>query len=60
VEGSKWLKNQKRRNEVRKRKSLKENIKEDKESNNMDHGQLNNKKKTPTNDLEHLPENKEG
>jgi hypothetical protein len=37
VEGSKWLKKNKRRNEVRKRNPLKEKIKEDKASKNMDH-----------------------
>jgi hypothetical protein len=39
---------------------LKENIKEDKASKNMDHGQLSKRKKTPTNALEHLTEMKEG
>jgi hypothetical protein len=59
-EGSKWLKKQKRRNEVRKSKSLKEKIKEDKASKNMDRGQLSKQKKTTTDSLEHLVEMKEG
>jgi hypothetical protein len=59
-EGSKWLKKKKRRNEVRKRKSLKEKIKEDKASKNMDRGQLRNWNKTPMDALEHLVEKKEG
>ena len=59
-EGLKWLKKKKRRNEVRKRKSLKEKIKEDKASKNMDRGQLSKWKKTPTDNLEHLGEKEEG
>jgi hypothetical protein len=39
---------------------LKENIKEDKASKNMDHGKLSKWKKTPTDSLEHLMEKKEG
>jgi hypothetical protein len=40
-EGSKWLKKHKRRNEVKEIKSLKENIKEEKEAKNIDRGQVN-------------------
>jgi hypothetical protein len=39
---------------------LKEKIKEDKATKNMDRGQLNKWKKTPTDSLEHLTEKKEG
>jgi hypothetical protein len=39
---------------------LKEKVKEDKEAKKMDRGQLSKKKKTPTDDLEHFTENKEG
>jgi hypothetical protein len=56
----KWLKKQKRRNEVRKSKSVKEKIKEDKASKDMDRGKLNKRKKTPMDALEHLAEKKEG
>jgi hypothetical protein len=58
-EGSKWLKKQKRRNEVKKNKPLKEKIKEDKATKNMDRGKLNKWKKTPTGALEHFVEKKE-
>jgi hypothetical protein len=37
---------------------LEENIKEDKSSKKIDHGQLSKKKKTPTDYLEHLTEKK--
>jgi hypothetical protein len=52
----KWLKKQKIRNEVRKSKPLEEKIKENKELNNMDRGQLSKRKKIPTDTLEHLTE----
>jgi hypothetical protein len=39
---------------------LEEKIKEDKESKNMDHGQLRKWNKTPMDALEHLAKNKEG
>jgi hypothetical protein len=39
---------------------LEENIEEDKETKNMDHGQLNKRKKTSKISLEHLAEKKEG
>jgi hypothetical protein len=38
---------------------LEEKIKEDKASKKMDRGQLNKRKKTPTDTLEHLVEKKE-
>jgi hypothetical protein len=58
-EGLKWVKKKKIKNEVRKNKSLKENIKEDKESKKIDHRQLNKRKKIIMGALEHLAENKE-
>jgi hypothetical protein len=58
-EGSKWVKKQKRRNEVKKSKSLKEKIKEDKASKKIDCGQLNKRKKILMGALEHLAEKKE-
>jgi hypothetical protein len=39
--------------------SLKEKIKEDRSTKNMDHGQLNKRKNPPTDSLEHLTEKKE-
>ena len=56
----KWLKKKKRRNEVRKSTSLKEKIKEDKASKNIDHGKLSKRKNTQKDSLEHLAEKKEG
>jgi hypothetical protein len=44
-EGSKWLKKHKRRSKVRESKSLKEKIKEDKETKRIDCGQVNKWKK---------------
>jgi hypothetical protein len=38
---------------------LKEKIKEEKETKNMDQGKLSKWKKTPTGDLEHLTKKKE-
>jgi hypothetical protein len=58
-EGSKWLNNHKRRNEVKERKSLKEKIKEDKETKKIDCGQDNKQKKTLMSSLENLAEKKE-
>jgi hypothetical protein len=58
-EGLKWLKRHKRRNEVRERKSLKENIKKYKETKMIDHGQVSKQKKTLMGSLENLAEKKE-
>jgi hypothetical protein len=58
-EGSKWLKKHKRRNEVKESKSLKEKIKEDKETKNIDRGQVRKWKKTLMVSLENLTEKKE-
>jgi hypothetical protein len=58
-EGSKWLKKHKRRNEVKESKSLKEKIKEDKETKKIDRGQVSKWKKTLMGALEHLVEKKE-
>jgi hypothetical protein len=58
-EGSKWLKKHKRRNKVKERKSLKENIKEDKATKKIYHGQVNKQKKTLMGALEHLAKKKE-
>jgi hypothetical protein len=55
-EGSKWLKKHKKRNKVKESKSLKEKIKEEKETQKIDHGQFNKKKKVLMGDLEHLTE----
>jgi hypothetical protein len=57
--GSKWLKKQKRRSEVKESKPLKDKIKEDKETKNIDCGQVRKKKKIPMGDLEHLAEKME-
>jgi hypothetical protein len=57
--GSKWSKKKKRRSEVRESYPLKEKIKEDRSTKNMDRGQLNKQKKPPTDALEHLAEKKE-
>jgi hypothetical protein len=57
--GSKWPKEKKRRSEVRERKSLDEEIKDDRLARKRDRGQLS-KKKNPTMDaLEHLTGKKE-
>jgi hypothetical protein len=58
-EGLKWLKKHKRRNEVKESKSLKQNIKEEKASNKIDHGKVNKRKKTLRGSLENLVEKKE-
>jgi hypothetical protein len=58
-EGSKWLKKHKRRNEVRERNSLKEKIKEDKETKRIGRGQFNKRNKTLMGALEHLAEKEE-
>jgi hypothetical protein len=58
-EGSKWLKKLKRRNEVKEINPLKENIKEDKETKNIDCGQVNKRKRTLMCALDHLMEKKE-
>jgi hypothetical protein len=52
--GSKWSKNKKRRSKVRENESLNEKIEEDRSSRNMDRGQINKRKKPPTDALEHL------
>jgi hypothetical protein len=57
--GSKWPKEKKRRREVRERKSLDREIKEDRSTMNMDHGQLHKKKNPPMDALEHLAREKE-
>jgi hypothetical protein len=55
-EGSKWLKNHKRRNELKESKLL---IKEDKETKKIDHGKSNKRRKTLMGALEHLMEKNE-
>jgi hypothetical protein len=57
--GSKWLKKQKRRREVRESYSLNKEIEDDISSRKMDRGQLNKWKKMSTSALEHLAEKKE-
>jgi hypothetical protein len=52
--GSKWLKKQKRRSEVRERDTLNEKTEEDISTIKRDHGQPRKKKKTPIYALEHL------
>jgi hypothetical protein len=59
-EGSKWLKNHKRRSEVRENKSLKENIKEDKVEKRIYCGQVNKQNRMQMGALENLGEKKEG
>jgi hypothetical protein len=56
---SKWSKKQKIRREVRENESLDEDIKDDRSSRKMDHGQLSKWKKMSTSALEHLAEKKE-
>jgi hypothetical protein len=56
---SKWLKKQKIWSKVQERKSLDEEIKEDKSTRKMDCGQLSKKKKPPMDSLEHLAGKKE-
>jgi hypothetical protein len=58
-EGLKWLKKNKRRNEVKESESLKEKIKEDKATKKIDRGKVSKQKKTLMGALEHLAENKE-
>jgi hypothetical protein len=57
--GLKLSKKQKIRRKVRESYSLKEKIKENRSTKNMDHGQLNKKKNPSMNALEHLIEKKE-
>jgi hypothetical protein len=52
--GLKWPKEQKRRSEVRQRKSLDGEIEEDTLARKMDRGQLEKKKNPPMDSLEHL------
>jgi hypothetical protein len=58
-EGSKWLKKHKGRNEVKERKSLKENMKEEKEAKKIDRGKVSERNKTLMGSLEHLMEKEE-
>jgi hypothetical protein len=57
--GSKWLKKQKRRSEVRESESLNEKTEEDRSTRKMDRGQLNKWKNPPIDALEHLVGKKE-
>jgi hypothetical protein len=57
--GSKWLKKKKRQSEVRERKSLDEDIEEDRSTRKVDHGQISRWKNTPVDSLEHLIGRKE-
>jgi hypothetical protein len=57
--GSKWLKKQKRRSEVRESESLNEKTEEDRSTRKMDHGQLSKWKNPPIDALEHLMGKKE-
>jgi hypothetical protein len=57
--GSKWLKKHKRRNDVKESNSLKSNIKEDKATRKIDHGNVSKRKKTLIGALDHLMEKKE-
>ena len=56
---SKWLKKQKRWSEVRERKSLDEDIQEDRSTRKMDRGQLSKRKNPLVDSLEHLARKKE-
>jgi hypothetical protein len=57
-EGSKWLKNHKRRSEVRENKSSKEKIKEKKVAKRIYCGQVNKRNRMQMGALEHLGEKK--
>jgi hypothetical protein len=56
---SKWLKKQKRWSEVRERKSLDEEIEEDRSARKVDRGQLSKRKNPPIDALENLTGRKE-